>query len=47
MAAAIAELLEDGDNGDYFIIIGAAHFVGDGSIIDLLEEMGYTIERIR
>ena len=47
MAATIAELLEDGDNGGYFIIIGAAHFMGDESILVLLEEMGYKIERIK
>jgi len=47
MAAKIAELLEDGDNGDYFIIVGAAHLMGANSIIELLEDMGYTVERIR
>jgi len=47
MADKIAELLEDGDNGDYFIIVGAAHLIGENSIIGLLEEMGYTIERIK
>ena len=48
MAASIAALLEDGSSGDYFIIIGAAHFIGEGgNIIELLEEMGYDATRIK
>jgi uncharacterized protein YbaP (TraB family) len=47
MAEKIDILLQDGGSGDYFIIVGAAHLLGEGSIIDLLEQMGYTVERIR
>jgi hypothetical protein len=47
MAAEIAKLLENGDDGGYFIIVGAGHLVGDNSVVKLLEDMGYTVERIK
>ncbi|MFW5684771.1 MAG: TraB/GumN family protein, partial [Spirochaetota bacterium] len=31
----------------YFIVVGAGHLVGDGSVIDLLEQAGYPSVRIR
>jgi uncharacterized protein YbaP (TraB family) len=41
--------LEDmlAQNQDNLVIVGAAHLIGDGSVIDLLEEAGYEIERIQ
>ena len=44
MAEKAAEYIENGDN--IFYMVGFAHFCGDGSVIDLLEEQGYTVERI-
>ncbi len=45
MADAVEELLE-GDK-DVFYVVGAAHFAGDGGIIDLLEQRGYEVTRIQ
>lgn len=39
-----AMLAEDQDN---LVIVGAAHLVGDGSVLDLLERAGYDVERIQ
>lgn len=44
MAAKAAEFLENGDN--YFFMVGALHFAGDNGVDDMLEDMGYTVERI-
>ena len=44
MAEQAAEYIENGDN--IFYMVGFAHFCGDGNVIDLLEEQGYTVERI-
>jgi hypothetical protein len=44
MENSVKELL-DGDS-DVFYVVGAAHFVGDGGIIDLLEKDGYTVTRV-
>ena len=43
--AAKAEELIDGEKRTFFVV-GAAHFVGDGGIIDLLTKDGYTCERV-
>lgn len=34
-------------NEENLVIVGAAHLVGDGSVLDLLEEAGYKVERIQ
>lgn len=44
MAEKAAEYIENGEN--VFYMVGFAHFCGDGSVIDLLEEQGYTVEKI-
>lgn len=44
MAAAIEKLLDEDKN--VFYVVGAAHYVGEGGILDLLEKDGYTVERI-
>jgi uncharacterized protein YbaP (TraB family) len=31
---------------DYLIVVGAGHLVGEGSVIDLLEKAGHTLERL-
>lgn len=44
MADKAAEFLENGDN--YFFMVGALHFAGDKGVTALLEDKGYTIERL-
>jgi len=44
MAKKIAEYLRG--EGQYLVLIGAAHYVGEGSIIKLLEKMGFIGQRI-
>ncbi len=44
MAEEAAEYIRNGDN--IFYMVGFAHFCGDGSVVDLLEEQGFTVERI-
>ncbi len=44
MADTAEEYIKNGDN--IFYMVGFAHFCGDGSVIDLLEERGYTVERL-
>ena len=44
MTAVARGYMADGMN--VFFVVGAAHFVGEGSIIDLLLREGYTVERI-
>jgi uncharacterized protein YbaP (TraB family) len=34
-------------NEDNLVIVGAAHLIGDGSVLDLLEQAGYKVERIQ
>lgn len=44
MADKAAEFLENGDN--YFFMVGAMHFAGSKGVDDLLEDKGYTVERL-
>jgi uncharacterized protein YbaP (TraB family) len=44
MARRIAELIDRG--GEWFVVIGAAHMVGDGGIPGLLAERGYIVRQI-
>ncbi len=46
MAETIAGLIEDGSGETYFIAVGTLHLVGEGSIIENLEEMGHSAEKI-
>lgn len=45
---AMTEKIEDfltGEDGDtYFIVVGSLHLAGDNSIVDLLEDRGYSVE---
>ena len=48
MAEKIAGYLEDGTyNGDYFIVVGAAHLLSKDSVVAKLTRMGYAVERIK
>ncbi|MEE2692525.1 MAG: TraB/GumN family protein [Pseudomonadota bacterium] len=44
-AKKIADLMSG--EGDYFIAVGAGHLIGDDSVIDLLTEQGFTVERVQ
>ena len=44
MAQRAKEFLKNGDN--LFYMVGFAHFSGEGSVINLLEKDGYTVERL-
>lgn len=44
-AEEIARLMA-GDE-DYFIAVGAGHLIGEGSVIKLLEEKGFAVERVQ
>lgn len=44
MADKAAEFIENGDN--YFFMVGALHFAGDKGVTALLEDKGYTVERL-
>ena len=44
MAEKADEFLKEGKN--YFFMVGAAHFAGKKGVDDLLEKMGYTVERV-
>ncbi len=44
MAERAKEFLKNGDN--LFYMVGFAHFCGEGSVIDLLEKDGYSVERL-
>lgn len=47
MAKKIGKLLEGKEEKTYFIVVGAAHFVVDDTIIDNLTNMGYKVEKIK
>ncbi len=44
MADKIDSYLVDG--GKFYVVVGAAHLCGEGSIVDLLEKMGYTVKQL-
>jgi uncharacterized protein YbaP (TraB family) len=35
------------ENQEHLVVVGAAHLIGDKSVLDLLEQAGYEIERIQ
>jgi len=45
MAEKIDGYLKNGKNEEYFIVVGAAHYLGEHGIVKLLEDKGYTIVR--
>lgn len=46
MATRIGRYLESG-SGDYFVVVGAGHLLGDGSVVDLLQQQGYRVTPVR
>lgn len=45
MAQKIDGYLKSGGNQQYFIVVGAAHYLGNDGILHLLEKKGYTVTR--
>lgn len=45
MAAGVEDYLENG-SGDYFIVVGAGHLLGERSVIDVLQNAGYQIRPV-
>ncbi|KHN82174.1 Metalloprotease TIKI -like protein [Toxocara canis] len=46
MAKRIAALLRQADSNHYFFALGAGHFLGENSVLDLLETHGFTIQPV-
>lgn len=44
MADFVVDALESGD--EVFVCVGAAHIVSDDALVDMLREMGYTVEQV-
>lgn len=45
MADKIDGYLRNGKGEEYFIVVGAAHYLGDHGIVKLLKDKGYTVIR--
>lgn len=45
MVEKIDGYLKNGKNEEYFIVVGAAHYLGEHGIVKLLEDKGYTVVR--
>ncbi|MEK4053979.1 TraB/GumN family protein [Paenibacillus sp. FSL F4-0087] len=45
MADKIDGYLKNGKGEEYFIVVGAAHYLGDHGIVKLLKDKGYTVVR--
>lgn len=46
MAARIGQYLKTG-TGDYFVVVGAGHLLGEGSVLELLQQQGYQVTPVR
>jgi uncharacterized protein YbaP (TraB family) len=46
MADGIVRFIENG-SGTWFVVVGSAHLLGEGSVVDLLEQRGYTVTPVR
>jgi uncharacterized protein len=46
MATGIISFLENG-SGDYFIVVGAGHLLGERSVIELLQSSGFLVNQVR
>jgi len=45
MADRAEEYLAEGGTG--FYVVGAAHIVGEGALVELLRDRGYTVEKVK
>jgi uncharacterized protein YbaP (TraB family) len=46
MADGIVRFIESG-SGTWFVVVGSAHLLGAGSVVELLEQRGYTVKPVR
>lgn len=46
MAGKIGDLLEGKEGKTYFVVVGAAHYLADGGVLDILRDKGYETRRI-
>lgn len=46
MAGKIDQFIKTG-KGDYFVVVGAGHLLGDQSVVSLLRQKGYTVTPVR
>lgn len=46
MVEKIEDLLKRGENKEFFVVVGAAHFIGEQGIVKLLQDKGYIVEKI-
>ncbi len=44
MAEKLIEMLEDGEEDQYFVVVGYLHLVGEESIVENLRDSGYDVE---
>lgn len=47
MTESLEKVLSDDINDDVFCTVGLAHIIGDGGILDLLEQKGYTVKIVK
>ena len=47
LAGRVVNLLRTNPGSSLFFAFGAAHFTGDDSVIDLVREAGFEVERVR
>ena len=47
LASRVVNLLRTNPGSSLFFAFGAAHFTGDDSVIDLVREAGFEVERVR
>lgn len=47
MAKKLAELLEAEGESTHFVLVGAAHFVTKGMVLDQLKDLGYKVEFVK
>lgn len=46
MAQGVRDFIQTGE-GDYFVVVGAAHLLGEGSVVDLLRRAGVEVQPVR
>lgn len=46
MADGLVRFIESG-SGKWFVVVGSAHLLGAGSVVELLEQRGYTVTPVR
>ena len=44
MATKIQALLDASGSSTYFVVVGAGHYINNGSVVDILTEKGYEVE---